>query len=375
MAKVLQLYNIFGATTERTMLEVPLSLAERGHDLTFAAETVADDAPAVEQRLLSLKRIHVEPTQDIDAQMQAIAEQPPAIAEPFDLVHGHFGPRGLHVARYLHRGVPILITTYGYDVSRLLRDPCWADRYRWLGEQGATFVALSESMAQTLKRCGVPGDRVEVIPLGIELSRWVFEPRPGNANFLFVGRFVDKKAPDDAIQALAALRRRGVNATLKLIGSGSPAEEARLRELVESLGVVSEVEFVGRVPYETLAEAMRGVTALVTPSRVAADGDAEGCPMVLMQAQAVGTPVITTRHSGNPEALPPEAQRFVVEERDDDAIAQAMRNMLRLSTDERAALQQAARRWIESRFDLRRTVEQYDALYRRLVIGSSEHEA
>ncbi|MBB6428991.1 glycosyltransferase family 4 protein [Algisphaera agarilytica] len=367
MAKVLQLYNIFGAATERTMLEVPLALAQRGHDMTFAAETIADDAPEVTQRVLGLERIHVEPAEDIGAQMRAIAEQPPAIDESFDLVHGHFGPRALHAARYLHRGVPTLITTYGYDVSRLLRDPCWAERYRWMGERGATFVALSESMAQTLRACAVPVDRVEVIPLGIELPRWVYEPQPCNATFLFVGRFVDKKAPDDAIQAMATIRGRGVKATLKLIGSGDPVEEQRLRELVESLGLASAVEFVGRVPYDALAEAMRHATALVTPSRVAEDGDAEGCPMVLMQAQAVGTPVITTRHSGNPEALPSEAQRFVVEERDATALADAMNAKLNFKPDERAQLQQAGRRWIESRFDISQTVERYDALYRRLV--------
>lgn len=370
MAKVLQLYNVFGATTERTMLEVPLALAARGHELTFAAEAVDEDAPPITPRLFGVKRIHVEPTDDIDGQMQAIAEAPPAIDGPFDLVHGHFGPRGLHAARYLHRGAAVVITTYGYDVSRLLTDSCWAERYRWLGERGAYFVALSESMAMTLRRVGVPGDQVEVIPLGIDVSRWAYRPTRAAAKFLFVGRFVPKKGPVFAINALAKLLERGVEAELTMVGSGSRMQDWALRKQANLLGIEGFVDFVGRVPYDELAEVMRRSTALVAPSQVAPDGDAEGCPMVLMQAQAVGTPVITTRHAGNAEALPGDAEgakRFVVEERDADGIAAAMRTLINMPDDERLALQAAGRAWIEQHFDIRRTVQQYDALYRRLT--------
>lgn len=368
MAKVLQLYNVFGATTERTMLEVPLALARRGHDLTFAAETIDADAPPITQKQLTVPRIHVEPTDNIDAQMQAIADAPPALDEPYDLVHGHFGPRILHAARYQQRGVPVIITTYGYDVSRLLRDPCWGERYRWMGERGATFVALSEAMGATLRSVGVPGERVEVIPLGIDLRQWGYQPCPAvSSSFLFVGRFVPKKGLGKAIDAVAILSKRGIKVSLTVVGAGEPAAEAAYEEKAKQLGVASSIDFVGRVPYEDLADEMRQAVALVAPSETAPDGDAEGCPMVLMQAQAVGTPVITTRHAGNPEALPPEAQRFVVEEGDASALASAMQAMIGLVPTQRQPLQAAGRAWIESRFDIERTVERYDKLYQRLL--------
>lgn len=369
MARVLQLYNVFGAATERTMLEVPLALAERGHDLTFAAETVDDDAPPeLSQRVAIVPRIHVEPTDDINAQMQAIAEAAPAIDEPFDLVHGHFGPRGLHAARYLHRGVPVILTTYGYDVSRLLTDPCWGERYRWLGERGVMFVALSEAMADTLRGVGVPRKRVAVIPLGIDLELWRYQPRRVyHRRFVFVGRFVPKKGLARAIEAVSILSKVGVRLRLTVVGGGKPAEKTAFAQMAKRLGVASEIDFIGRVPYENLADEMRSAVGLIVPSETAPDGDAEGCPMVLMQAQAVGTPVITTRHAGNAEALPPEAQRFVVDEGDADDLALAMHALLELEASPRQSLQAAGRAWIEARFDIRRTVEQYDALYRRLT--------
>ena len=369
MAKVLHLYNVFGAATERTMLEVPLTLAERGHDLTFAAETVAVEAPAVSQRVVVVPRIEVQPTTDIDTQMQAIAKASPVIDESFDLVHGHFGPRGLHAARYLHRGVPVILTTYGYDVSRLLRDPCWGERYRWLGERDATFVALSDAMSATLRGVGGPRDKIEVIPLGIDLDRWPYAPRPvDSSRFLFVGRFVPKKGLGRLIEAVAICSQWGLKLSLNVVGGGEPAVEAAYLDQARQLGVAALIDFVGRVPYEELDDTMRSATALVVPSETAPDGDAEGCPMGLMQAQAVGTLVITTHHAGNAVALPPAAQRFVADEGDAEGWAAAMRDLIRLEPETRGQLQAAGRSWIETRFDIQRTVEQYDTLYRRLAL-------
>lgn len=368
MSKVLQLYNVFGAATERTMLEVPLALVDRGYETIFAVETIATKAPPVSHRVVEVPRIGVKPTADIDAQMQAIAEAPPALDESFDLVHGHFGPRGLHAARYLHRGVPVILTTYGYDVSRLLRDPCWGERYRWLGEYGATFVALSEAMAGTLRDVGVPGERIEVISLGIDLKQWGYRPRAiYSSRFLIVGRFVPKKGIERAIEAVAILSKAGVKLSLTVVGTGEPGAQEAYEDITKQLGVTALIDFVGTIPYEALAEEMRSVVALVAPSEIAPDGDAEGCPMVLMQAQAVGTPAVTTRHAGNTEALPPEAARFVVNAGDVGALASAMQAMLGLRPEQKHQLQAAGRQWIESRFNLQRTVEQYDALYRRLI--------
>jgi glycosyltransferase involved in cell wall biosynthesis len=363
--RVLHLYNVFGLLTEKVMLEVPLALGPWGVDLHFAAESFEASAPTIEAPLQQLQRIAVEPTDDVPGQMARLAEEAPGVAGEFDLVHGHFGPRLLHAVRWATRGVPAVVSCYGYDTSRLLRDPCWAERYRWAGEHGVTFIALSRAMRDTLADCGVPAERLRVIPLGIELDQWPFDPQPPppeGPRFLFVGRFVPKKGLDTLLHALASLRRSGVRAGLDVIGGGDEA----LPALAASLGLDDAVRFVGTVPYEQLGDWMRRATALVAPSRIAPDGDAEGCPMVLMQAQACGCPAITTRHAGNPEALPREAQRFVVPEDDVEALAGAMRAMVALTDAQRTDLSRAGRAWIESHFDLRRTVGACAALYDEL---------
>ena len=112
----------------------------------------------------------------------AAAPQDPALRalldEPFDLVHGHFGPRMLQGAAWLRRGVPMVVSIYGYDATRLLRDPCWVERYRWAAGRGATFVTLAESMAERLVALGLPRERVRLIRLGVALGEHTYDPRP-----------------------------------------------------------------------------------------------------------------------------------------------------------------------------------------------------
>ena len=362
--RTIQLYNVFGLLTERVMLEVPLGLHERGIDIEFAAESFDAQALQVDATIRQIGRVMVEPTADVPAQMQAVAAEKPSVNGDFDLVHGHFGPRLLHAVRWARRGIPTVVSCYGYDTSRLLRDPCWGERYRWAAESGVTFVALSAAMRQALLDVGVPPGRCRVIPLGIELDRWQFAPRPpASPRFLFVGRFVPKKGLTTLLHAMAALSSAGVDAALDVIGSGDDS----MASLVSELNLADRVHLHGLVPYEQLGDWMRRATALVAPSQIAPDGDAEGCPMVLMQAQACGCPVITTHHSGNPEAVPPEGQQFVVPEQNPAALAAAMRSLIELAPESREALVLAGRSWIEQRFDFAKTLEAYAVLYRELT--------
>lgn len=368
MPRVLHLFNVFGALTERAMLDYTLGLARAGWDLTVGYETLAPEAPATPIRLVRLDRVAVETPSNVPGQMAGLLQpRDPAMAalldEGFDLVHGHFGPRILQGAPWLARGVPMVVSVYGYDTGRLLRDPCWAERYQWAAAHGATFVALAQRQFDRLAALGLPPERLRMIRLGIHLASHHYAPTPAPASprFVFIGRLVEKKGAEDAIRAIGLLG----HGTLDVIGGGPL--ETTLRALAAQLGLQDRVRFVGTVPFAELFHRLEGATALVQPSVTAADGDAEGAPMVLMHAQASGVPCITTDHSGNPEVLPPEGNRFVVPERDPVALAAAMRAMIGLPPAARLALQVAGRRWIEERYDLAATVSQYDQLYRELL--------
>lgn len=376
MARVLHLYSVLGSNTERPWLDYPLALRDRGWDIAFAYENKAMQAPTIPVEHTRLDRIRVESTEDVESEMRRVAQplrdaaHRELLRQNVALVHGHLGTRLLHAAAWLERGIPAVISIYGYDASRLLRDPAWEARYRWAAERGATFVTLCEPMRQRILDAGVPRARTRLIPVGIDPDAWAFDPRPAPSSprFLFVGRLTEKKAPDDLLRALATLRNKlGVDAQLEVVGSG-PLRDS-LRELADELGIAANVHWRGELPRSEVGDAMRRATAMVLPSAVAADGDREGTPVVLMEAAALGVPCVTTRHMGNPDVLPEQGQRFVVEERDPAALAAAMARIVSLSSEQRTALQRAGREHIERRFNLHRIADAYDELYRELLAG------
>jgi colanic acid/amylovoran biosynthesis glycosyltransferase len=437
--KVLHLFNVFGALTERAMFDYTMGLSQSGFNLTIGYETLADESPRVGLPLTKLRRIEVQPTDDVAGQMREIAARsgctlapspgnpgegrgggysktsakpaqhilqknnphpnpPPEyrergikgdrvgtsghcamdrgaddpamrglLSENFQLVHGHFGPRLLQGAAWIARGVPMIVSLYGYDMGRLLRDPSWIQRYRWAAERGVLFVVLAHFMERRLLELAIPAKQVRCITLGINLDEHPFEPRPAPSKprFVFIGRFVEKKGVSLLLQAMARLMQQGLDAHLDLIGGG-PLEES-LRAQTHTLGLEGNVRFAGTVPFAALFDHLRDCTALVQPSMVAGDGDAEGAPMVLMTAQAIGVPCITTHHSGNPETIPPIGQKFVMPERDTEALAAAMVEMIELPAADRSNLQIESRSWIEQYYNLRHTVDQYAALYREMM--------
>ena len=117
---------------------------------------VVDDEPDIRDLLsITLGRMQLEVTTagDFATAVKHLGGQ------RFDLVHGHFGPRILQGAAWLTRGVPMVVSLYGYDMGRLLRDPAWADRYRWAAAHGATFVVLARFMHDKLLALGIPAER------------------------------------------------------------------------------------------------------------------------------------------------------------------------------------------------------------------------
>ena len=363
MARVLHLFNVLGAPTEATWLELAMRLSALGHEIVIAYETLAGGARLPDLRCVRVPRIAVEPSDDIPAQMTDIATQTtiPGAGE-FDLVHGHLGTRILHASTFLAHGTPTILSLYGYDTGRLLRDPCWVRRYRWAAEHGATFVVLCRAMADTLHQHGIPDEAVRVIPLGIDLRKWVYDPQPvpSPPRFVFVGRLVPKKCPDILIDAFRIIAD-DTAATLDIVGNGPM--RAQIEEQISRHGLTGRIHLHDELPRDKVADLLRGAAALVLSSAEAPDGDREGTPIVLMEAQALGTPCITTDHSGNPDVLPPESRSFIVPQRDADALARAMTHMLRLGGDPRRAIQDAGRAWITKHFDLDQTVQRYDALY------------
>jgi colanic acid/amylovoran biosynthesis glycosyltransferase len=241
-----------------------------------------------------------------------------------DVIHAHFGPVGcdfVEVAAGLD--VPIVTSLYGVDAAVLPYLPQWRDRYARLFRIGDLFLAEGPEMRRKIIAAGAPADRTVIQPIAINLDKYPSWAPDGSTTVLFAGRFVEKKGLCDAIAAFAHAGTRVPSARMTIVGDGPDAAEARA--LADRLGLSGRVEFVGPKPHTDLIRRLAAATVLIHPSRTAADGDSEGgAPTILLEAQAIGTPIVTTRHADIPTIAPEGGGVFLCEERDVPALGDAL---------------------------------------------------
>jgi glycosyltransferase involved in cell wall biosynthesis len=145
-----------------------------------------------------------------------------------------------------------------------------------------------------------------------------------------VGRLRAKKGLDILIDACAVLQQRGQAFACDIVGYGD--ERAALQAKINHLQLTSHVRLVGKLAREQVIERYAGAAVYVQPSRIADDGDRDGIPNVLLEAMAMGLPVVASRVSGIPELVQDGINGLLVEPNDPNALADALQKVLQQPT-------------------------------------------
>ena len=186
-------------------------------------------------------------------------------------------------------------------------------------ERADAVIAISEYARERLQALAPAAGPIRVIHCGVDPDRFDLsrEPRSGAAlRVLTVARLERRKGVDQLLEALAAVRRDGLDARLSVVGDGP--ERERLERLSATLGLTPAVEFAGAVAGEQVAGHYRDADVFCLPSH------AEGVPIVLMEAMAARLPVIATRIAGIPELISDGESGLLVPPGDPGALATAL---------------------------------------------------
>lgn len=214
------------------------------------------------------------------------------------------------------------------------------------------IVTNSLQLEQEIRSHSVHGDRIRVIPNGIEIPANTPEPRPGGEIVIgSVGRFVSEKKYDDTIEAARILLQHKVKFRLVLVGGRGNYDT--FRKQVEAGELRNHVEFTGEV--DTPMEFIRDFDIfLMTSSH-------EGMPNALMEAMTLARPVVATRAGSIPELVDPGVNGELVAVGDPAAIARAL---IRLIDDpgRRARYGMASLQKIKN-YSIEKLVDRYDRLY------------
>ncbi|MBO0739609.1 MAG: glycosyltransferase family 4 protein, partial [Alphaproteobacteria bacterium] len=281
---------------------------------------------------------------------------------PADIVrlHAHFLHTPASVARYA-----ALLTGSDWSVSAHAKDiwtlPAWEKRAKlaeadWVvtcTETGRRHLAALTSSRQGVCLCyhGLDLERFAPAPLRRAGSDGSDPDHP--VVLLSVGRAVAKKGYDDLLTALALLPA-GLQWRFIHIGGGGLA--ARLRDRADSLGLSRRIEWRGALPQPAVLAAYREADLFVLASKVARDGDRDGLPNVLLEAQSQRLACISTNVSAIPELIRPGVTGVLTAPGDPRALAEAVGDLIR-SPATRARLAAAAEQCVRSRFSLEPGIE------------------
>jgi glycosyltransferase involved in cell wall biosynthesis len=273
-------------------------------------------------------------------------------------LHAHFLHTPASVTRYAAqlRGLAWTGSAHAKDIWTT---PEWEKREKlssceWL----VTCTAANHAHLSAL----APQGRVELVYHGLDFSR--FDSLDGKQSenrgadpsdpvvILSVGRLVEKKGTDVLLAALAQLPR---DLQWRLVHVGGGPLKAKLERQARELGIEERVHWRGaRTQTEVLAE-YRGADLFALASRVARDGDRDGLPNVLAEAQSQGVACVATRVSGIPELVEHGSTGVLV---DPEAPAELARALAALIADpaKRRALGEAGRARVRERFGLRENI-------------------
>ncbi|ABI61142.1 Glycosyltransferase [Granulibacter bethesdensis CGDNIH1] len=285
------------------------------------------------------------------------------------LIHAHFGVDGSYALPLARRlGVKLVTTFHGFDatlsLAGLMTSPPWAwyalMRHR-LAREGALFLCASAFIRRKVLALGFPAERTRVHYIGVDCAGITPRaPEEETRTILHVARLVEVKGTASLIRAFARLNGRHENVRLDIIGKGPLLPG--LRDLARALGVEARVRFLGAWPHEAVLHHMRQAAMLVQPSVRTRSGREEGLGMVLLEAAASGVPAIGSLSGGIPEAVRDGETGFLTPERDVEALARRMNDLL---DDDalRRRMGHAARRMAEREFDRQRQTAGLETLY------------
>lgn len=222
-------------------------------------------------------------------------------------IYAHFLHTPSSVARYcaILRGLPWSFSAHAKDIWT---SPEWELREKLSADShGAVFGATCTGFgAEHLQGLADRRDRVDLVYHGLDLTRFPKPPAravrdPGAPlQLMSVGRLVEKKGYDRLLEALALLPD-DLNWHFTHIGGGDLAQDMRAR--ADALGLSGRITWRGPCDQPEVVAQMRESDLFVLPSRIAANGDRDGLPNVLMEAASQLLPIMATPVSAIPEFI------------------------------------------------------------------------
>ena len=290
--------------------------------------------------------------------------------EHFDLIHAHWLiPQGFIAALGMWiagKNVPLLCTSHGGDLFALKGKGLQRLKRRIM-DKSAALTVVSKAMKKTVVDMGAAPDKVEVIPMGVDL-KGLFTPDPGvqrkTDELLFVGRLVEVKGLQILLDAMPKVLAK--HPGIRLVVAGAGPLESELRASAAKLNMTDCVDFLGMVPQLKLPSLYQQATLAVFPFIVTKSGVQEGFGLVVVEAMGCCCPVIAGDLPAIQDTVVHEENGLIFPSGNAQVLADSILKLLD-DPEFRARLAGEGRKSVVQNFDWEIIAGKYGKIYQALL--------
>ena len=290
--------------------------------------------------------------------------------EHFDLIHAHWLiPQGFIAALGMWiagKNVPLLCTSHGGDLFALKGKGLQRLKRRIM-DKSAALTVVSKAMKKTVVDMGDAPDKVEVIPMGVDL-KGLFTPDPGvqrkTDELLFVGRLVEVKGLQILLDAMPKVLAK--HPGIRLVVAGAGPLESELRASAAKLNMTDCVDFLGMVPQLKLPSLYQQATLAVFPFIVTKSGVQEGFGLVVVEAMGCCCPVIAGDLPAIQDTVVHEENGLIFPSGNAQVLADSILKLLD-DPEFRARLAGEGRKSVVQNFDWEIIAGKYSHIYQELI--------
>lgn len=269
-----------------------------------------------------------------------------------DVVLAEYGMVGASVCKVCKQAkIPLVIHFHGADAHHNPTIKKFEIAYKQAFNYASYIVCVSQFMLNALLKLGAPAQKLVLNPYGVNLHNFTStKPELNDPILFFAGRFVEKKSPLLLVKAFALVKREVADAKLVMAGDGPLFKQTV--SLAKHLGLENDISFPGVFSHKQVIAQIKVSRAFVQHSVIAQDGDSEGTPNSILEASAMGLPIISTLHAGINEAVINNQTGILCQEND---VAQFAKNMVLVLQNKNLAgqLGQAGVKHIKQNYDLK----------------------
>ena len=289
----------------------------------------------------------------------------PFFFRKYDIIHCQFGHNGRLGAmlKELRLQKKLVVTFHGSDIRRGISEG--GAIYRELWNQADCLIAISEYNREHLLRFGGDPKKIIYLPVGIDCKRFNCRRSPARVGsnpvrLLSVARLVNEKGLEFSLHAVHGLKQQRPDISLQYDIIGEGYLRSTLQELIDELALSDSVHLLGAKSQDEVIAALCSSDILVTPSL------AEALPVSLMEAQAIGLPVVATRVGSVDQIVHDGRSGFLVPPGDAAALQRTLAELIQ-DPEQRAEMGRRGRLHVEQHFDIERLNDRLVDIYQHLL--------